>query len=109
MGRFVTCDHQSCISYREKPAITWLVCMLFNHKIVFRDTLKSAANDHKCSIVSKRSLFTCTCLSGSGCSSTSPGYGAIGANVVAIPLLSKWRTGCGAQLEHLISLQCADI
>lgn len=52
-------------------AIMWLACTFFNDKTIFGEAFneKLAANDHKCSIVSKRSS-----QSGCVCSSTRPHY-----------------------------------
>lgn len=84
----------------------WLACLFFNHKTIFRDTfnsLKSTANDHRCSGASKRSLFTCTPQSGYSCSSPRPVFWAVVAHVVATDLLLNWR------VEPMISLQCSNI
>lgn len=92
-----------CCSVCE--AIMLLACTFFNDKTIFGEAfnVKLAANDHKCSIVSKRSSqFGCVC------SSTRPLYWAIAAHGIAIDLSLKWRAGFGARLEYLFSLQCTN-
>lgn len=86
-------------------AILWLAYAFFNDKTIFGEAfnVKLAANDYKCSIVSKRSS-----QSGCVCSSTRPLYWAIVAHGIAIDLSLKWRARFGAWLEYLFSLRCTD-
>lgn len=97
---------QGEICCRICEAITWLAYAFFNNKTIFREAFdaKLAANDHRCSIVSKHSS-----QSGCVCSSARPVYWAFVAHGIAIDPLLKWRAGFGAQLEHLFSSQCTNI